>query len=198
MAFLSFSVLLSKNAYQKINSAFADAQGEYEVGGVLLGYKLWRIHYVIAVTVSNKSPQKSATSFFLDGKKHTALAAEEANKCCYPPVLLGVWHSHPNGMNTFSEQDRLSNKRLAQTFNGALSILVTADAAELCLKSYYISVDGAEIYCHTSIINKRGSKMNNMERCSNCVYWQHRKCMITNEIKNDSVCICGQFKERDK
>lgn len=34
------------------------------------------------------------------------------------------------------------------------------------------------------------------ERCSRCIYWKHRKCEITGEIKNDSICICGQFKEK--
>ena len=38
--------------------------------------------------------------------------------------------------------------------------------------------------------------MDRDERCSNCIYWQHRKCVITGEIKNDSVCTCGQFEQR--
>ena len=36
------------------------------------------------------------------------------------------------------------------------------------------------------------------KRCSNCVYWKHRKCAVTNEVKNDSICICGQFKQREE
>lgn len=39
---------------------------------------------------------------------------------------------------------------------------------------------------------------NQDERCSNCVYWQFRKCIMTGQIKNDSICICGQFKKRDE
>lgn len=36
--------------------------------------------------------------------------------------------------------------------------------------------------------------MNGNERCSNCVYWKNRKCTITGQTKNDSICTCGQFK----
>lgn len=38
--------------------------------------------------------------------------------------------------------------------------------------------------------------MSQSERCSNCAYWEHRKCIVTGEIKNDGICTCGQFKER--
>ena len=40
--------------------------------------------------------------------------------------------------------------------------------------------------------------MNSNEKCSNCVYWEHRKCTMTGETKNDSICICGQFKQREE
>lgn len=36
------------------------------------------------------------------------------------------------------------------------------------------------------------------ERCSNCVYWQNRKCGMTGQVKNDGICTCGQFKRRGK
>lgn len=39
--------------------------------------------------------------------------------------------------------------------------------------------------------------MDRNERCSNCIYWQHRKCAVTGEIKNDSICTCGQFEQRN-
>ena len=38
--------------------------------------------------------------------------------------------------------------------------------------------------------------MNQENRCSKCVYWKHRVCLILNQEKNDSICICGQFKSR--
>lgn len=40
--------------------------------------------------------------------------------------------------------------------------------------------------------------MDRDERCSNCIYWQHRECRITGEVKNDSICTCGQFKKREE
>ncbi len=40
--------------------------------------------------------------------------------------------------------------------------------------------------------------MSDNERCSNCVYWQFRECIITGQVKNDSLCNCGQFKKREE
>lgn len=36
------------------------------------------------------------------------------------------------------------------------------------------------------------------EKCSNCIYWVHRECMVTQEKKNDGICKCGQFKPRSE
>ena len=33
------------------------------------------------------------------------------------------------------------------------------------------------------------------ERCSRCKYWEHGKCIMTGEFKNDSICTCGQFSQ---
>lgn len=38
--------------------------------------------------------------------------------------------------------------------------------------------------------------MGEQERCSNCIYWQQRKCQVTGQVKNDGICICGKFKHR--
>lgn len=38
--------------------------------------------------------------------------------------------------------------------------------------------------------------MSGRERCSACVYWQHRVCVITGETKNDGICTCGLFQSR--
>ena len=40
--------------------------------------------------------------------------------------------------------------------------------------------------------------MQGNERCSNCRYWQGRKCMMTGQLKNDGICTCGQFKPREE
>lgn len=40
--------------------------------------------------------------------------------------------------------------------------------------------------------------MNGDERCSNCIYWLHGKCLMTGQMKRDSVCVCGQFKKREE
>ena len=37
---------------------------------------------------------------------------------------------------------------------------------------------------------------NQAECCSNCVYWVHRECSVTGQVKNDGSCNCGCFKPR--
>lgn len=34
------------------------------------------------------------------------------------------------------------------------------------------------------------------KKCSKCAYWQNGICIVLNERKNDTVCICGRFAER--
>ena len=31
---------------------------------------------------------------------------------------------------------------------------------------------------------------------SNCIHWEHRKCSVTGQVKNDGPCTCGCFKPR--
>jgi len=35
-------------------------------------------------------------------------------------------------------------------------------------------------------------------RCSKCIYWKNRECVMIHQVKNDSICICGQFKKREE
>lgn len=54
-------------------------------------------------------------------------------------------------------------------------------------------------YVKLNLSVRRGeNEMDANERCSNCVYWQFRKCTVTGQVKNDSICNCGQFKKRDE
>jgi len=35
--------------------------------------------------------------------------------------------------------------------------------------------------------------------CCNCRYWQHRKCIVLDEIRNGySICTCYSFEKRSE
>lgn len=40
--------------------------------------------------------------------------------------------------------------------------------------------------------------MGERKTCSKCVHWVLGVCQMTKEKKNDTVCTCGQFKDRRK
>lgn len=150
MAFV-FMVVFMKKAYRKISEIYAKAQDKYEVGGVLLGYRVGKMFFVMEVTACEEKQDNNLTTFYLDGEKHTAMAKSIAKRYWISPRLLGVWHSHIINDQTFSVQDSESNKKLAVLMNGILSVLVIKNACEHKMISYFISATGEEMH-HKTVI----------------------------------------------
>ena len=149
-------VVLSKKAYRQIRNGVTNARNDFEVGGVLVGYKMFKRYHVIAVTTSAKTAEKSKVSFTLDGDWHTARALELMEAFRPKPSILGIWHSHICDGDTFSEQDRQSNMQLAISFNGVLSMIamMTIPFQDLGITAYYISPKGKESLCQSVIDDK--------------------------------------------
>lgn len=97
--------------------------------------------------------EKSKVSFTLDGDWHTERALELMQEFWYKPSILGIWHSHICDIDTFSEQDRRSNKQLAMSFNGVLSMIamLPIPLRELSLTAYFISPSGNESPCQVVV-----------------------------------------------
>lgn len=178
---------------KKIEHALTASQNQYEQGGLLVGYRLFSLFAIVDLTVAPSSEQFPQISFTLDGKLHEALVTQCIAHHWPSPTILGVWHSHTQYIDHFSSQDRIANAVMAQALQGTLSALVLP--APFSWQTYYISMDGRTQPCK-SFFFRRYSDMNQNNRCSMCIYWQHRKCTMTGEIKNDSICTCGQFSPR--
>ncbi len=146
-------VVLSKKAYCQIRDSVTTAKNDFEVGGVLLGYKMFKRYSIVAVTVPTETAEKSKVSFTLDGNWHTARALELMQTFQRKPSILGIWHSHICDGDTFSEQDRRSNKQLAISFNGVLSMIVmlTMPLQDLSMTAYFISPNGKERICQVVV-----------------------------------------------
>lgn len=141
--------MVSAHALGKISEAIQGAENLCEVGGVLLGHRRFFTYFVVNVTVPPAGQAQSNISFVLNGQLETESAAALASEYAQPPKLVGIWHSHVGGMETFSAQDRQSNKIFAGLMGGAISALALPDLdarlGELAV--YYVSPGGKEERC---------------------------------------------------
>lgn len=152
--FLPIKVILSRKAYCQIKYYLINAKNDYEIGGILVGYKIGQLYWIIAVTAPNKIVDKSRISFVLEGKQHTKQVLKIMQKFrWYKPFILGVWHSHICDDVVFSEQDRLSNQEFAKFLNGTLSMITILSVSSLKLKlnTYFITGKGDELHCQTIV-----------------------------------------------
>lgn len=146
-------VFLSKNVYSNIANSVTEANNSYEIGGILLGYRIGSFYFLIATTVSKRISEKSKVSFILDGKEHMGYIQEILRQYWYKPSVLGVWHSHICD-KAFSAQDKKSNQQLAEKWGGVLSMLVMQGEApkQLRVTTVFVTARGQEHSCCTKIL----------------------------------------------
>jgi len=149
-------VYLTYRAYCKLKNSVILTENKYETGGVLLGYRCLNWYYVVDVTVADKNDCVSRNSFCLDGNKHTEYVTEIINGYIIKPVVLGAWHSHTCGTNSFSFQDLETNKRIATLYNGALSMLLTPKTLERdVINVYNIDKKHKQELCKVKVVGKK-------------------------------------------
>lgn len=159
-------VFVAEKAIQAIRQCMTKADNNYETGGVLIGYKLGRIYFVVAVTTTDNNVNSSKVSFVLDGVEHTRKVNDIIMTFDHAraPSVLGIWHSHICDGHGFSRQDKVSNMALAKLFGGALSMLVTKSANTILLSASYISETGIEKNCTIKFQPKAGTEVKTYER----------------------------------
>lgn len=140
-------VIITKKVFRTIRQCVLEADNNYETGGVLIGYHLWRMYLVVAITTPSTNSNSSRVSFFLDGMEHTQKVNDIISGFRCSASALGIWHSHICDGHKFSKQDTLSNRMLAKTLGGALSMLVTKSTHSIELSISHISTTGTEEDC---------------------------------------------------
>lgn len=140
-------IIITRKAFHTIRKDVFLADDNFEIGGVLIGYQLIWIHIIVAVTTPNKNKCKSRISFLLDGAEHMQKANNIISGYMCSPTLIGIWHSHICDGHKFSKQDIYSNRILAKSLGGALSMLVTKHVHTLALSVSHISISGNESDC---------------------------------------------------
>lgn len=198
IAFMS-KVIISKIVCIQLMNHVHSTGFQYETGGMLLGYRFLWIFYVIGITFPRHSEKATRATFILNGEEHTEDAEKIMERFVPHLQLIGIWHSHTTEDNSFSLQDKETNKILVEQIGRMLSIIVTQRRGSnvIRLDPYYISANSREFLCKYTIGGGKGmSNSNKEERCSNCIHWVHRKCSATGQVKNDGICTCGCFKPR--
>ena len=142
-------------AYSQITSAIIEANNDYEVGGVVLGRKMFGGYIITALTFPEKTQEQTINSFLLDGCYHMHKANSLVDEFWLAPEIIGIWHSHICDGPIFSKQDKISNRVFSQIYNGAVSVLVTMREGEVKVVSYYVKPNGTDQLCETIISSKR-------------------------------------------
>lgn len=146
-------VIIGTSAYNELLNRVCDTSFQYEIGGVLIGYKYLRIFYIVALTFPRCYRNMGKVSFVLNGEEHTEDIEKIREGFLFPTKIIGVWHSHTLEDNSLSLQDRESNRLLVTRFGDMLSVVVTSQKGkkDIRLTSYYISKDNKTYICKAAI-----------------------------------------------
>lgn len=127
---------INNDCVNYIYEAFAHNHEGYEIGGIILGFRHDNeINAIKAVSIA--STKGCAYSYSLDGDKATDIV----NFSEYD--FVGIWHSHINSCDYFSETDKKINQEFAEMFGGIISILASADNdGNPKVLSYFICEEG--------------------------------------------------------
>ena len=145
-------VKLSQDAFTTVRNCVNEANNQFEVGGVLLGYKFLNRFYVSSATAQLGIEDKSNVSFTLDGEWNMSRIAEINQSRTRKLSVLGVWHSHICDEDKFSYQDRQSNLELARLYGSIISaITIQPSPHRVSLTAYLVSPKGKESLCKVKI-----------------------------------------------
>jgi integrative and conjugative element protein (TIGR02256 family) len=96
-------------------AALAEAQGETETGGMLVGYEGARGHEVVLTDLIDAGPRASHAEYAFnpDGRWQRQQLARIYADSGRVATFVGDWHSHPHGLPLPSEQDVETAQRTA-------------------------------------------------------------------------------------
>ena len=150
-------IIISKMAYRQLLNHVHANGFQYETGGVLLGYRFLWIFYIIGITFPRHFESATRTTFILNGEEHSEDAEKIMARFIPHLQLIGIWHSHTTPDNTFSLQDKETNKYLAGQIGRLISVIVTQQSKQndIRLIPYYISKNSKELLCKYTIWRKK-------------------------------------------
>lgn len=147
-------IVITRNAYDRLQKYVYATDFQHETGGVLIGYNWLRIFYVVAFTFPQSFESVNATkmTFVLNGEEHTREMEKIRSKYFIPPKLIGVWHSHITEDVSFSLQDKMSNKLLVNQVGEIVSMIVIQwKGNSIRVVPYCISRNNSQFLCKVRI-----------------------------------------------
>ena len=145
---MSRTVFLSPRAFKEIKFCIAEAEDQYEVGGLLIGYKIGLD--VIVIRTVKADGCNSRFSVEIGGEKQSK-CARRIIESYWPlkPKLIGVWHYHIYNNRHFSKKDIESTKLVSKILRGAVSILATKDEKNRIVLSAMLCNEKGKVYGKT-------------------------------------------------
>lgn len=120
----------------QLRQLVASTNSNYEIGGIILGKRNDNT-LLMEMIIELPSLKPCSYSYSLDGNK----ASIFVNESDYD--FVGIWHSHINSCNHFSEADSNINRMLAIQFSGIISVLVVQDEKKLnCISISIVDEEG--------------------------------------------------------
>ncbi len=135
----------------KIKFNLLKATNQNEIGGILIGYKLLFVCIIVDVTVASSVEENKRFSFVLDGSFHALQMNKIIREYQLQPSVIGLWHSHVNGIQTFSFQDIESNNIMAKEFGSIVSAIATINLQknQFEVLTYFVRQNMVEKRCVT-------------------------------------------------
>lgn len=132
---------ISDDCVKYIYGAFNHDHGAWEIGGIILGFR--HDNEITAIkAVSVPSTNDCSYSYSLDGDKATDIV----NSSEYD--FVGIWHSHINSCDHFSETDKKINQEFAEMFGYIISILIVSDNEDsIRIFAFLVNKDGENMWC---------------------------------------------------
>jgi len=120
-------VIFSERAYAAV-LAETKEMITTETGGVFLGIAERDVYYIVE-TIDPGPNSIFQTTYFEYDKKYISHLANKINKLYSDKLdVLGLWHRHPGGLDSFSHTDDDTNKRFARENDGCtISAIVNVD-----------------------------------------------------------------------
>ena len=131
-------IVFSSQAFRSI-VAEASRKIETETGGTFLGCYIDGVWYVIESIEPGPKSVFQKSYFEYDQEYSEKQINNRARLYDLEMTLIGLWHSHPGSMDTFSLIDDETNSDYSKlSINGAISIIVNRDP-KFRMTAYHVS-----------------------------------------------------------
>ncbi len=109
-----------------------------ETGGVFLGVIDNDDYYIIESSSPGMNAVHRVNSFEYDAEFIGYISTKHANIYKHPLEVIGLWHTHWDGENMFSEPDNMLNHKFVDAYKTNIISLLITESDQLMMKAYLV------------------------------------------------------------